>query len=400
MAREREVVMNRIQRTNSYSGTQLQHYLSLAGLLIFLTVFAFLSLQNPIFTWDLVAYTGSAFSWRLDDPVAIHTATYALLEAELPAPAWQSLISGEYPAAMASSASEFHSQLQLYLIRPLYVGLIVLLGLFGLSYVQAGLLLSVVPALALCVLAFQWFRHHVPPHYALACVILLAFSSRLFDISRLVLPDALSAFVLVLGLYLLIEKVHLAKWGAAILVLSVLVRTDNILLVGPVLVYLSIINYQRNTAVMDFRVPAAALALAVLAYLTSSLMNDHGWWRLFHHTFIESIVDLEGFDAPFSLSAYLSVLAARLQPLFMAGFVVYTMMMPFMLLAIFGLLRTAGIWQGQRGTMKVIVLVCLLNMLVYFFLFPLVETWDRFFIPYYFLISIFAVQSIQRPDSL
>lgn len=87
------------------------------------------------------------------------------------------------------------------------------------------------------------------------------------------------------------------------------------------------------------------------------------------------------------------MLAQRLQMLVVGDFVIYTMLVPFLLLALLGFLQGRWWWSRELAPLRATVVLCLLNVVLYFFLFPLVETWDRFFVPFYFLIAIFVVHS-------
>lgn len=364
------------------------------GLLVaFLVLFAATVVNHPIFTWDIVAYVGAAVSWVQQDPVSVHTQTYEVLRAGLSEPIFQSLTAGSYATAMATSPTEFYGQLDMYNVKPLYVGLLQLLHTFGLSYIDAGILLSVAPATLLCGLIYVWLKLYLPVHYALAITILLSFCSRLFDIARAVIPDSLSALILVTAVYLLLERKQATWWGLALLVLSIFIRTNNILFVCPLLLYLSFVDYQKSgLGASRTRMVLVAFAASVIAYLGISAYFGHDWWRLFYHTFIESVVDIDAFSTEFSLAAYLAVLETRLVPLIVGNFVFMSLLLPFLLLSMFALLAT----RGQASELRAIVLITYLNFVFYCFTFPLVENWDRFFIPFYIFIAVLAARGVPQ----
>lgn len=367
-----------------------------AGMVVFLCLFAAAILQNLLWTWDVVAYTGAAISWLNGDVAAVHTRTYELLRAELPAPAYESLVAGPYASAMAANAADFQSQLDMYRIKPLYTGLLSLLGAAGMSIIDAGVLLSVLPAVLLCGLVYVWLRRHLPPHFALAVTILLSLCSRLFDVARVVLPDSLSALILVLAVYLLIERHWALRWSLLLLILSLLVRTNNILFVVPLLAFMIFHDYrQTGWQCSATKEKAAALVASVLLYLLVSSWFGHEWWRLFYHTFLGSIVDINDFAIPFSLDLYAGVVRPRLTQIVIGNFVIVTMLLPFLLLSMFALLGS----RGQSPLLRAVVVISYCNFVCYFFMFPLVESWDRFFIPFYIFIAVLAAISATRTAS-
>lgn len=360
------------------------------GMLVFLALFAAVVMQNLLWTWDVVAYVGAALSWQGGDAAAVHTRTYELLRRELSAPVYESLVAGPYASAMASSPTEFQSQLDMYRIKPLYTGILSILGAVGFSLVDSSVFLSVVPALLLCGLIYIWLRGCMPAHFALAITILLSLCSRLFDVARVVLPDSLSALILVLAIYLLIERQSALRWSLILLTLSILVRTNNILFVVPLLAFMIYQDYTRtgwkNPAT---RQKAAALVASVLLYLLVSGWFGHDWWRLFYHTFIGSIVDINGFAIAFSLDLYADVLRSRLTQIVIGSFVIVTVLLPFLLMSIVALLGN----RDRNDMLRAVVVISYLNFVCYFFMFPLVESWDRFFIPFYIFIAVLAARS-------
>lgn len=202
----------------------------------FILLFVSSILGNFLSTWDIVGDVGAALSWQTSDPLAIQTQTYELLRLKLPEQAFASLVGGTYATTMATNAEQFYSQLDIYRIKPLYAGLLSLLEAVGFNLVDAGKVLSVAPAALLCILIYVWLKRHVPANFALSITILLSLCSRMFDVARVILPDSLSSLILVLAIYLLLERTAATRWALVLLVLSILVRTNNILFVTPLLI--------------------------------------------------------------------------------------------------------------------------------------------------------------------
>lgn len=132
-----------------------------------------------------------------------------------------------------------------------------------------------------------------------------------------------------------------------------------------------------------------ALIVSVVLYLLVSTWYGHDWWRLFYHTFIGSVVDISRFEVPFSLDLYANVVGTQLTRVIIGNFVVVTVILPFLLLSLLTLLRS----RSKSDALRLVVLIGYFNFVFYCFMFPLVEGWDRFFIPFYIFIVVLAART-------
>ena len=259
------------------------------------------ALSNPIYTWDLVPYVATTFLPETDDPAEIHEATYGLLQQSLDAAQFNSLISGDYAAAMYASPENFAGQLSMYQIKLRYVLVLQGLTAAGLNAVDAIMLLSLIGGLLICVIMFLWLRKLTGPMQAALLVIVFSVCARLFDLSRVPVPDSLSALVVLAGLWCLLAQ----RWIAAAVIcfcVSVWIRTNNILFVAPLLLLLVWNHLRRDQPVRsgEFYCYAGGLAVSALLYTWISARFDYDWWLLFYHTFIELQTDIGAFSEPFS----------------------------------------------------------------------------------------------------
>lgn len=371
-------------------------------LALLLTAISWFAWVNPIYTWDAVPYVATAVSTGADDPDAIHASTYELLRESLDEAQFNSLTTGDYAGAMYGDAENFASQLNMYRIKPLYVAGLRGLALAGVNPLDGLILLSLVPGLLICLLMFMWLRNLASPLPAAIVVILFSIGARLFDLSRVPVPDNLSSLAVLVGLWCLLAQ----RWTAAAVIclcLSIWVRTNNILFVAPLLLLLCWNAYRRRGESADaasLNWYAGGLAVSVISYFGISARYDHDWWRLFYHTLVESQTNIDAFAEPFSLALYLQVLHSAAIQVFASGAMVATVLPMFILL---WLLAARGVWRksvanlitpGREVNLADVSLVCLIVFAAFLLLFPLIAGLDRFLTPCYAVITLLAVSRL------
>ncbi len=377
----------------------MQQILGNGLLLTLLLVISYFALLHPLYTWDLVPYVAAVLSGHIDDPAILHRETYQLLQATLSQAQYAGLTSGAYAGDLAQNAEHFHSQLNMYYVKPLYIGVLRVCYFLGLNPITSIMIISLVSGLGLCLLVYSWLKTLTSPLNAGIIVILFAVMARLLDLSRVPTPDNFSAFVLLLGLYLLLVKQWLVP-AATLLCASILVRTNNMIFVGLVFTLLlwQRFGVSKNLKDSQFVVVAIAMAASCFFYLATNTAFDYQWWRLFYHTFVQSQVDISAFDGSFTLEVYFSVLKSATQQILAPGAAIASSLPAFLLLLFIGtkqplvnirsFLRPTGsasLWQ--------LSLLCLPVFITVFLLFPLALGLDRFFTVYYGLILINLVSS-------
>ena len=370
-------------------------------LALHLLALSWFALTNPIYTWDVVPYVATTFTAGSDNPAATHEATYELLRQSLDAAQFNSLIAGEYAAGMFASPENFASQLSMYEIKPLYVLLLRGLTAAGANPVDGIIWLSLVPNLLICLILFLWLRNLTGPMQTVLAVILFSIGARLFDLSRVPVPDSFSALAVTAGLWLLLAR----RWSAgavACFFLSIWIRTNNIIFVAPLLLLLCWNHLRRSEPLRssEFYWYGGGFALSLLSYIWISAIFDYDWWRLFYHTLIQSQIDIEAFAEPFSLALYLDVLRGAAVQLFASGTMIATALPLFLLL---WLIAWSGNWRGALAgivrpekpvSLADVSLLCLLVFGAFLVLFPLIVGLDRFLTAYYAVIMVFAVDRL------
>ena len=379
--------------------------LSLLPLLGYLIFLIFSAYSKPLYTWDTVPYTATILSADIKDPQLLHTRTYEYLQRSLSPQQYAAITSGAYAADLENDADHFISQLDMYRIKPAYVIALRTLTALGAEPLTSLRLLSLIPGVLFCLLLFAWLSRSCSALGAALIVVAFAVVGRLADLSRVPVPDNLSALIVFAALYALVCKQWL-RVAVFLLVASVCVRTNNILFAGLVLLWQSFSAYAqsaslRSPAVMLF---AGGLGLSSALYFTINSLFDYSWWRLFYHTFVESQVDIPGFAQPFAFETYWAVVQSALVQIAASGATIATSM-PFFVLLL--LLCSRGVSRqllAEALTPRTLVslqhltLLCLPLFAAFLVLFPLVLGWDRFFLPFYALITVEAAErwSVKR----
>jgi hypothetical protein len=186
------------------------------------------------------------------------------------------IVKHESPRAEASSVLDSPEHLRelepLYAIRPLYIEAIRVIS--RVVPIQHAInFLSAVSLFAIGIVVLLWTKQPL-----LGCLLISA--SSVLGIGRVGTPDALAALLAIFGLWFIAEDIHPAV-GLLVLFLSLGVRTDNLLLLLAVLVWL----------VWKEKVPGYIAALLALLGIATVLAINHfagnyGWVVLFRYSFV------------------------------------------------------------------------------------------------------------------
>ncbi len=405
-------------------------FLSVAFLflhLFFLTAFV---AHNQGYNWDFLPYVALTFSDEYDNSV-VHKKSYGILRDRFTEQQYASIIGGSPEVAeLYENPDFFEAHLKMFQIKPLYVSTIKLLVNSGLDPIESILLVSLIPGILICLIAYLWFRDLTGPWFSLCLTVVFSLASRLFDISRVAFPDALASLMILTGTWLILHK-KLIPAGSSILMLSIWVRTSNILFVAPMMMlfcwnyfFRSQIGHETGLKLVEiftlkkikmmflhtnFRWCLSSLVFSILSYFWINYRYEYDWWLLFYHTFIDYQVDLAGFDIPFSFSLYLGVV----KDAFIQFFTITPDISSFStsrvpLFMLIGIAAWFSNWRMNtssvlRPTNDVCLadaaLLCFPVFLVFMFLFPQTLFLDRFFIAYYAILIVFAV-SRHGPKSI
>jgi len=228
--------------------------------------------------WDMLGYAAVLEELTTSDPVVLHARVYEDAKAYLSPALYADMAFGtEYRTILAQDATLFNRQIPYYRIRVAYLTLLWTIREAGIDIHTAASLISAISAALACWLLFLAFRKEIDPLLWLVIPFVLKLTAAQ-EVSRLFTADALS-FLCFAALYYLYRRGSGAFF--ILLTLSVLVRTDLLIVVLLCAIYIALFRAQWRWQ---------ALASFVLAYLITMLVsnwtNHPGWAPLFYFNFM------------------------------------------------------------------------------------------------------------------
>ena len=270
--------------------------LGAACLAAFILLVAAYSWVRPDYNWDLVAYVATALEDRVSDPVALHAETWREIEAAQPRPAqlYHLQRGNDYNLHQWQNPVDFESQLSMYRVKVLYIAALRALEPFT-GLVDAAIMLNVLPLLAVGVLSLVWLGRAGAMQGAILLASLLAIAD-LTHMSTAVTPDMLVSAVSLLAIFWLVRGRDFAPCAA--LLLSVLIRPDNLILVFALAITAFAFGWRKLPLLLTF-----AASLLACAWM-SKLGHHPGWWTHFYFSCVEIQNSMAGFHPDFSVVAF------------------------------------------------------------------------------------------------
>lgn len=321
------------------SHLSLSKLLPALGFLIVVTLAAWRAYQYPEYSSDGFQYMANAVAMHGAHAKEIHETVYRDVYAGVPSNILNHLL-GHDPVETsqsisfrerAASAERFTEFLPCFAVRPIFNELVYVLH----YWLGVGLLRAVVwiPVLSFWVMgwvALLWISKYTGWAAAAGLASVLVLTPSVWDLARSTTPDSLSALVLLVALYLILEKKLIAA-GVVLLLVSVYVRTDNVLIALLTLAYLT---WKR---IID--VPKAAL-LAVVAVASVFVINhfagDYGSAMLYYRAFVAIPIAPGEMTVHFGFHDYVTALRKGIASVIHESFI------PFALMGAIGLVRRAS----------------------------------------------------------
>jgi hypothetical protein len=295
---------------------------------------------------------GVAQTYSIENAEALHHATFADIESSVPTDVFAELTtSSDYRIAIAASPVQFVQQLPFYTTKPLYPVLMTAVANFGTTLTAASVIVSRAAYCLVGVLCLLWLSRHYGPLAAAVATALLVSTPIVLDLSRFSTPDALSTLVLLGGTFLLLES-RLPRVALAVLVLSILVRPDNVLFVVT-LAAIGLLRWDRARGTW-----ATAIVLAGLVYSAlSAYSGDYGWPTLLYHGFVERLLEPATAEVEIGTLDYLAILARGSHPVVMNRLSYSFLLFVLLNLVTLRLAATSGSTGGAHTDVLAAVLV-------------------------------------------
>jgi len=275
-----------------------------AALALYILLTALTAWLMPDANWDMLAYLAIAEEGTYPDAQALHDYAYGAVKAGVSARDYKLLTDdgGGYRSHMAENAADFHSLLGMYRIKFLYAEILSTLSSV-VSPVEAMRLVQVFSVLLFGAIALLWL--HREKALALGPVVgAVLIMADFGDAARASTPDLLCSALLLGGLYAYVRGREVAT--AILLFLAFMARPDNIVFLAVFAVLLVAFRQKAWGALAGF-------AASFVAYFAISHWAHHpGWWPHLWFSSIEQHYNMDGFQPPFSVVAYLRAFAISL----------------------------------------------------------------------------------------
>lgn len=293
----------------------LVRWLPLLTVLGFLVAMSFAWRDRWAWNFDIVGYVAAAESWRHEEPEAMHRAVAERLLAGTPPEKLPQIAGGSrYRVIVATRAECLATQLPFYTVKPGYVFAGLALEALGFPLVEAFFWISLAAYWAVTLVAYTWLRSAASPWLACIAACSIAASAPLRLSATFATPDLLSCAFVVAGLWLLLGASR-PKLSLGFLIGAVLIRPDNLLLLGLVAAWSALF------APTGPRIGKLTAALAVGAgtaiYLgTRQLTNAYSWGTYAKHTLVRRLYEPGDMRETISFPEYRASLWDALQGTF------------------------------------------------------------------------------------
>ena len=314
------------------------------------------------------------------DPGAVRLQAYSALQNELPSDDYQDIASGSlFRRDVAASSDHFSQQLRFYKIRPLYIRAVAILHAARIGYVQATSLISAASFFLLGLLLFIWAKSHVGEWNVAIGVPLLLIAPVIFTSARTGSPDAVSALLVSLGAYHIVERRRMTL-GVLLLLVSLFLRTDNIIFICLLLAWLAW-RARLNRPV------AVVLALFSIGTVFAINRAEHSYsWPVLMQNTANPIVNPAEISPTFRASDYFFAVSEMVNEASESSVVVFPFVAALALLS----RRLTREWTG-------LITVVLLSWAAHIILFPHIE--DRYFVAGSAIVGIGALSALLSPPN-
>ncbi|MBM7651847.1 hypothetical protein [Neobacillus cucumis] len=362
---------------------KVQRYFNKFAILVYFVIVVCLAIYNfikPYYSYDLIPYIASTISLEQSNKEIIHDQTYKIVRDALPDDVYKELTSGDFGHTMLTDSVSFNQQLNFYTVKPLYIFLIYLIHKLGLGIVSAINLISMLSYIGISVLLFLFINRLRSGYLGMVILSLLMICQPLILMAGRNTPDTLSAFIILLSIFLILNK-KIKFLAGTFLVFSIAIRPDNLIICGILLVYFGLLSPKEYR----FKLYQASvlLLLSIIFYFSiGHIEQSYGWKTLFTIAFLHFIQYPADTNVHITVKEYVDVL-------FTNGIsVLSTHLLYFIVLGLTGLIVPN---LNQTNVYKHLIMISTGVMIFYFLLFPSKEV-DRYFITEYLIIIALSLR--------
>jgi len=279
------------------------------ALLLINSVFIF---RNPWVDWDIVSYIWNVKYIESKNIEVIHKETYEELREYLDTKRYDIIKwSNKYRKDVFSDPKAFFDIMPFYNIKFIYIYSIYFISKISwMSIIHSVLAISIISYLVFSSILFVIFREELENNKLYFFPLyLLTFSSPIIIAARSTTPDMFSAMFMILWMFLIIRK-NIILW-ILVLIISIWVRTDNVIFVLLLLFYLKFFAWK------DYKIKTSSfLVWGILALWFYKWINTYfhnfGYLKLYYNSFIEPISYPSSFEVVITTREYLAIFKDKL----------------------------------------------------------------------------------------
>jgi hypothetical protein len=355
-------------------------YLSIFIILIIYTLY--LSINRPLYNWDIIGYIGAAKYLEEKDYAVIQSFTYNKLKSSVPIKIYDNLINGEdYRQKVYEHSEIFKEQLNFYKIRIIYIWLIFLLYKLGINIVFATHFISGISIVLSLIILYKMSLDLLKINFIYFIPITVKYFG-LLNLSKLSTLDALSALAIILSAYFYLKR----YLNVLLIFLPIIIGIRNDLIFFTLFLLGIIYSFNETSR----KKTLLSFIFSLIVFITINKLYGFNWSTLIYHTFINRVLYPISNPPVLGIQDYLTILIneSKKSLLELNQFKIF-------------FLSTLGILYYLRSYIKFIALnnflsafslrlvfVCFLYVLIHFALFP-AESY-RFF-PAFYIVGIFSI---------
>lgn len=293
---------------------------NLKSIILFICFFVFISInsvfifRNPWFDWDMVQYVWLVKNIENKDIKQVHKETYDEIKEYLD-PGRNKIIlqANKYRKEIHKSVEAFVDIMPFYNIKFIYTYSIYFFTKLWLWTINAILAVSILSYLVFCSILYLIFRKEIEENPLFFFPLyLLTFSSPILIAWRSTTPDMFGAMFMLLWTFLIIKRKLLA-W-IIILILSLWVRTDNIIFIWLLLFYLKFFTEKEYKIDYKTFIISGIIALGFYKWI-NTFFHNFWYWKLYYNSFIEPIPYPSTFDTQVGLRQVLVIFKDKIATL-------------------------------------------------------------------------------------
>lgn len=362
-------------------------YICFFILLLINSVFIF---RNPWVDWDIVSYIWNVKYIENKNIEVIHKETYKELREYLDTKRYDIIKwSHQYRKDIFNEPEAFYDIMPFYNIKFIYIYSIYFISKLWLTIIHSVLAISIISYLIFSSLLFFIFKKELEnqPLFFFP-LYLLTFSSPIIIAARSTTPDMFWSMMLLLWTFLVIRKNIF--WWILILILSLWVRTDNIIFIWVLLFYLRFFAWDGHKIDTKSFIIWSIVALWFYKWINTYF---HNFWylKLYYNSFIEPISYPSSFDAVITIKQFLAILKDKIALLLWLRDNKPITFFPFyIIIALISIIYSMKNKVKLNNIYVSLIFISVFTLVFKFAIFPNIQ--ERYFVSYFIIIFIALVK--------